>query len=134
VLLSALLVTVAHAFQQQTVNVGGHSVPVIVPDLGGAQEALPLILLLHGFCTPPRWQEFLTLVATRGIFGDAGPSVLTQVQSTLPAFARFSLTKRSTDGMRPSTTLGHRMQYQRLRWHVHAGWIGGASGRGRARV
>lgn len=85
-LLSTLLSTASHAFQQQTVNVGGYSVPVIVPDLGGAQEALPVVLLLHGFCTPPRWQEFLTLVATRGLFGDAGPSMLTQVgRFTLPS-------------------------------------------------
>ena len=93
-LLALALSTAAHAFQQQTVDVGGHSVPVIVPDTyhHGTQKALPVVLLLHGFCTPPRWQEFLTLIASRGLFGDAGPSVLSQVSRSTPS---STSTKRS---------------------------------------
>jgi hypothetical protein len=81
-----------HGFTQEVVEVDlgtegdheRHVVPVVLPDAYHDTDAkYPVVLLLHGFCTPPRWQEFLTLVSTQGIFGDPGPSVLTQVTRPL---------------------------------------------------
>ena len=59
------------------------TVPVTVPDAyteTSKPPPTPLVLILHGFCTPAAYQEWLTILSPAGLFPGAGRAeVLTQV-------------------------------------------------------